>query len=56
MQWAFAVPAALFCLLNAAVYAATQDLTQIRYAPLAHAPFLFAVYSAAIRALGPTSE
>ncbi len=52
-QWAAVTPAALFCLLNAGVFAATQDLTQIRYTLVAHALFLFAVYSAAIRALGP---
>lgn len=50
-QWAAVTPAAVFVILNAGVFAATQDLTQIRYGIVAHALFLFLVYSAAIRSV-----
>lgn len=54
------LPAAVFCILNAFAFAATQDLVQIRYALISHALFLCMIHSALIRWLlspaGPARE
>lgn len=46
LRW---LPVGCFVLANAAAFALSQDLVQIRYAPFAHVAFLAAVYQAALR-------
>jgi hypothetical protein len=49
-------PALALCAANAILFAAVQDLVQVRYALAAHACFLVAVYGALVRRILPPGE
>jgi hypothetical protein len=49
------LPPLLFCLLNAAAFAVTQDLVHVRYAMIAHLMGLFLLYRLALEIIRPSA-